>query len=402
VFLSAENNGKILIRAGWLIDGSGRPFQNNAGIVVENGIIQDVVDVYTGADRFQRTVDFTGCTVIPGLIDGHTHLFMAGDTLREIRDRQLEAGFEAACGTIFGNLRDHLKYGVIAVRDGGDRNGFALRYKTMPGGVNRALQTPVTISAAGWAWHARGRYGRMIGRPPGEHQTLAEAITIGSKNVDHVKIVNSGLNSLLRYGKQTPPQFGLGELTDAVAAAKRFDLKVMVHANGEVPVRTAIDAGCDSIEHGYFMGDDNLKRMADVGIAWLPTICPIKAHLENMNPDARGYDICMKTLDHQLEQLRMAREYGVRVTVGTDAGSIGVHHGRSIWEELGLLMTAGYPVESAIRCATDEGAILLGTDRLGLLDRGRPATFVVVGQVPERFASGIPEVRAVCINGTFV
>ena len=400
--MSSDNNGKILIRTGWLIDGSGRPFQKNAGIVVENGIIQDVVDVYPGSDRFQCVADFTGCTVIPGLIDGHTHLFMAGVTLRETRDRQLAAGFEAACGTIFGNLRDHLKYGVLAVRDGGDRNGFVLRYKTESGKTGRIHQTPVTISAAGWAWHARGRYGRMIGRPPEEDQTLAEAITKGSRSVDHVKIVNSGLNSLLRYGKQTPPQFDLEELTDAVAAARILGLKVMVHANGEVPVRIAVEAGCDSIEHGYFMGEDNLKRMAERQVYWLPTVCPIKAHADSLNPDARGYDVCMKTLDHQLEQLRLAREYGVRVSIGTDAGSIGVHHGRSIWEEMGLLMTAGYPVEAAIRCATAEGAAVLGTDRLGLLHKGRPATFVVVGQAPEQFSSGAPDIRAVCINGAFV
>ena len=88
-----------------------------------------------------------------------------------------------------------------------------------------------------------------------------------------MKIVNSGLNSLKVFGKQTPPQFGAEEMRAAVKTAKSFGLKTMVHANGKLPVKIAVDAGCDSIEHAFFMGAESLYRIAERGAIWVPTAC---------------------------------------------------------------------------------------------------------------------------------
>jgi imidazolonepropionase-like amidohydrolase len=85
------------------------------------------------------------------------------------------------------------------------------------------------------------------------------------KGVDHIKIVNSGLNSLSCFAKETKPQFDSAELKAAVRADRQCGLKTMVHANGKMPVKIAVDAGCDSIEHGFFMGVENLHRIADRG-----------------------------------------------------------------------------------------------------------------------------------------
>jgi len=389
----------VLIRSGWLIDGSGETVRENAGILIENGTIRKILNDPPENDSFRRVVDWTAYTMLPGLVDGHVHLFMGGDTRREIRDRQLAAGYDAACATISRNLENHLRYGVVAVRDGGDRNGFALRYKKEE---MREESLPVHIRAAGWAWRQKGRYGRMIGRVPEDGQTLARAIRIVGAGCDHVKIVNSGLNSLLYFGKQTRPQFTSEELTAAVDISRRLGLKVMVHANGEVPVKMAVEVGCDSIEHGYFMGRDNLMRMADRQIAWLPTLCPIKAHAEEMASGDPGFDVCRRTLDHQFDQLRMAREYGVRVILGTDSGSVGVHHGRAVWEEIGLLVKGGYPIESAFRCACQEGAALLGFVGKGIISIGEPATFIAAEGPPDRLLENVQPMKKVCINGGLI
>ena len=121
----------------------------------------------------------------------------------------------------------------------------------------------MTANVSGKAWHYPNRYGRLIGRTPPENGTLADAIIKETDRVDQVKIVNSGLNSLICFGKQTKPQFTLNELSNAVNAANRRCLPVMVHANGRAPVEIAINAGVRSIEHGFFMGKENLKKMAD-------------------------------------------------------------------------------------------------------------------------------------------
>jgi len=122
---------------------------------------------------------------------------------------------------------------------------------------------PLILKTPGKAWHAPGRYGRLIGRTPETGKRLGQSILANSHDIDHVKIINAGFNSLVSYGKETLPQFGLKELKDAVDVADSPGLKVMIHANGKVPVQIAVESGCHSIEHGYFMGDDNLRRIAD-------------------------------------------------------------------------------------------------------------------------------------------
>jgi imidazolonepropionase-like amidohydrolase len=105
-------------------------------------------------------------------------------------------------------------------------------------------------------------------------------------------------------------------------------------------------------------------------------------------------------LDAQLEQLARARREGVSVAVGTDCGSLGVHHGSSFVKELGLLIEAGFSVEEAARCATLNGAALLGLDReLGKLEVGMPATFVVMNGSPRTLAEGLHSVQMVYIRG---
>ena len=159
----------------------------------------------------------------------------------------------------------------------------------------------------------------------------------------------------------------------------------MIHANGEKPVGIAIDGGCDSIEHGFFMGDENLQKMADARITWVPTAVTMKAYAEqHASRKRRGAGCARKTLDHQLKQLSSARRYGVPVALGTDAGSPGVYHGKAIVEELRLLVSAGYSVEEAVGCATMNAAALMKSPVPGCLRVGDPASFVAVKGNPSQ------------------
>jgi imidazolonepropionase-like amidohydrolase len=85
-----------------------------------------------------------------------------------------------------------------------------------------------------------------------------------------------------------------------------------------------------------------------------------------------------KNLSHQLGQLALARQLGLTVALGTDSGSLGVLHGESLVEEMKLFMKAGYSLAETVRCATGNGARLLGLDDFGLLAKNRTATFLVV------------------------
>jgi imidazolonepropionase-like amidohydrolase len=95
-----------------------------------------------------------------------------------------------------------------------------------------------------------------------------------------------------------------------------------------------------------------------------------------------------------------ARELGVRLAAGTDAGSFGVRHGVALAEDLKLIIEAGFSVEEAIGCATSAGARLLGLDHeLGRLAPGMPANFIIVPGPPSSLPDSLADVKAVCVNG---
>lgn len=343
-----------------------------------------------------EALDFSGHTLFPGLIDSHVHLFMSASCDPVVRARQLDAPFAEIRPVIDRHLRQHLACGVVAVRDGGDRQGHALGFKRLGETENRV---PLILRAAGKAWHRPGRYGRLIGRSPGETDTLADAVGRDREGGDHVKIVNSGLNSLVAFGRETRPQFDLPELRAAVATAQRSRRPVMVHANGRHPVAIAVEAGCSSVEHGFFMGRDTLQRMADRGTIWVPTAATMQAYAEHYAGSGPERDVARRNLEHQLAQIDLARRLGVTVALGTDAGSLGVLHGNGVAREIRLLLDAGFSLPEAVRSASLTGARLLNLPDLGLLAPGKAATFVAVAGAPEALPESLEHIAAVYVGG---
>jgi imidazolonepropionase-like amidohydrolase len=232
---------------------------------------------------------------------------------------------------------------------------------------------------------------------------LVEAMTREGTKRDHIKIVNSGLNSLTRFGEETAPQFGFKELEVAVKTAHALGLKVMVHANGGLPVAWAVEAGCDSIEHGFFMGRANLEKMAERGTTWVPTAFTMAAYADKLAKNSAESEGAKRNLDHQLNQIRVAKGLGVSIAAGTDSGSLGVNHGEALSEELRLLMSAGFSLQEAVQCASSRGAELLNVeDHTGVLAPGRPATFVAVKAAPEGVLDGLKAPYMVVVSGKVV
>ncbi len=237
----------------------------------------------------------------------------------------------------------------------------------------------------------------MIGRTVLQEKGLAGSVRDHERG-DLIKIINSGPNSISEFAKETSPQFVLEDLRNAAALGHSMGLKLMVHANGRLPVEGALEAGCDSIEHGYFMGEENLKRMAEKRIFWIPTVFAMESLCTVLRgtPEA---EIAARNVEHQLEQIRIAREFGVKVATGTDSGSLGVHHGKALVEELRLFMSAGMCLEEAVQCATSRVADLLSLRRMGSLDPGNRAVFVVVQGGPEELPGSLSSPEGVFVDG---
>ncbi len=388
------------IKAGWLLDGNGGPVQKNMLLTIEDGMFKDIVsfEECTISDP-EGVTDLSHCTLLPPLIDGHVHLCMSGSADPQVRRQQLSASFKEIQPRITEHLHHHFSHGVLAVRDGGDRQGHVLRYQNESFG--KGLD-PVIVKTAGRAWYRKERYGALIGRFPEENETVATAFAREKEAVDHVKLVNSGVNSLHSFGRETTPQFNLDQLKELVRQAAKRGKKVMVHANGRLPVKLALEAGCHSVEHGFFMGRDNLKLMADTQTLWVPTAVTMKGLAESADTDDHPFvdkDVARKNLQHQLEQIALAREYGVTVALGTDAGCRGVLHGESVAEELKLFLKAGYSLPEAIQCATSHGAKLLGINAMGLIARERPAHFIAARATPAMLPRKLSYLEAIYLDG---
>ncbi|MGD9972940.1 MAG: amidohydrolase family protein [Desulfatirhabdiaceae bacterium] len=383
-----------IIGAEWLIDGTGDRPQSHVWINIHDGIISGIytclndIPVRQYPDTCPEILDLSGCTLMPSWIDCHVHLTMSGTLDADIRKAQLKTDYQQACATIRTHLRDHARWGIAAVRDGGDGEAHTLLFKHENG---RSSDSPVYIKAAGKAWRQSGRYGKLIGDCPDLGETLTEAILKSLKKPgfrpDHVKIVNSGLNSLTRFGKETPPQFSASEMTPAIVCANQMGLPVMVHANGTLPVRMAIESGCSSIEHGFFMGRANLERLADKQITWVPTAVTMDAYSNCFSSGSIEADMARRNLEHQIAQIELAGKLGVPVALGTDSGSMGVFHGDSAKQELNLLLQAGFSVSKAVQCATQNGARLLGISNLGSIQPGKQACFTVIQGSPDQLAA---------------
>lgn len=388
---------KRYVKAGWLFDGSGGVAARNRIITIEAGRIAAIGDAQKAGDIDTAELDdLSHCVVLPTLIDSHVHLCMSGSIDQELRKGQLEASYEELVPLIEEHLRHHFSHGILALRDGGDRSGTVLRYLRER---HPATNNPVTVQSPGAAFHQSGRYGALIGGAAGD--SLVEAHKRLKRQTKLIKVVNSGLNSLTEYGRETKPQFGLRELTELVGEAKRSGCSVMVHANGRIPVKMAIEAGCDSIEHGFFMGRENIELMAEHGVFWVPTVytmkaCAMHAAHYRMKIDRK---VVEKTVAHQLDQLACARENGVSVALGTDSGSIGVLHGESLIEEMKLFRQAGFSLGETIRCATENGARLLGIEDFGMIAPGKPAHFLVTRGTPAQLPRKLGYLEAIYLDG---
>ncbi len=383
------------MRAGWLIDGTGAAAKKDQVLSIQDGRFHRIERLTSDLKLPNHYLDLSTHTILPALVDSHVHLAFNGQP-----GSQGGIPYETVKKNIQRHLAIFFETGILAVRDGGDPNAYAQRYKFE---VQAENDPQCQIRVPGNAWYKMGRYGGFIGNGvAGERELIYKIhnqILRDPAAIDHVKIINSGLNSLTEYGKETPSQFSVVCLKSACEKARFAGVPVMVHANGRNAVAAALAAGCSSIEHGYFMGQENMKRMADDQVTWVPTAVPIKYFTDVLPHDDIQADIAKRTLEEQLEQLQWARQFGVPVSLGTDAGCPGVAHGRSFLDEARLLATAGYRIEEIVQSASQTSAELLKLNSTGAIAPGWPATFLAVKASPENLIDGLQHIDLMVING---
>jgi imidazolonepropionase-like amidohydrolase len=294
-------------------------------------------------------------------------------------------------------MRNCLNAGLAGIRDGGDREAATLRNKQRLAGMG------LEIRAAGWAIGRRGGYGAFLGRGVREWEEFREALShLVRLGADVLKIILTGVVDFSTGGLSEPHGFDACELKRMVDAAGESGLRVMAHANADTGVGLAVEAGVQSIEHGYLCTKESFRRMADGGVYWVPTLLPVFRLGESRTFRATHPVATLKNLrriyGRQEENVALAHEMGVRVAAGTDAGAPGVQPGPSLHEEIRLLVRAGLSWDAALRAGTlhsGELASREGGAALGCLAPGSKAHLLALSRSASSGPWGMREVRFV-------
>jgi imidazolonepropionase-like amidohydrolase len=393
----------IAIRAGHLIDTVGGRMAGAQVIVVRNGVIADVgPDVQVPADA--RVIDLGAYTVLPGLMDAHTHLTIDQrnqDPLAELEHTAAERAF----GSI-PNARAVLLAGFTTVRDLGSYRALvdvALRDAINSGDVvgPRMYVAGAYVTIAGGAGAVTGfapdvtlpwdlRYGAA--NSPSEVRERVRMLA--GQRVDVIKMFATG--AVLTHnsnpaGREATPE----ELAAGADEARNFGLKLAVHAHGAEGIKAAIRAGAASIEHGTLMDDEGRALMKQHGTYLVPTLEVRECVGKNYPPEFVSK--AQQIMAAQLTNFRKAVNAGVKIGFGTD---IGVCRFGTNAREFSLMVENGMTPMQAIQAATTADADLLGVAaQLGSITKGKLADIIAVRGDPLHDVRVLEEVRFVMKEG---
>lgn len=374
---------RTLYRNAALADGTGPELRLGISLLVDQHRIEWIrpSDGEPDPGHGVEVVDASGCTVVPGLVDSHSHLTMPGGA------HWVDRGFDPAdrlLDVAEHNARLQRSSGVRWARDVGSPT------RTDPvDGRTRALALgvrdrwrgnrdyPYVRAAGSWV----GRKGALPSGLAAEVEDgdglLAAALGQLDDGADFVKLYLDGPD------KETSP-FTVDEVRAVVDAAHRRGAKVTAHSGMLPGARVGAEAGVDSLEHGFQLDAEVSRLMAANRVAMVSTLAVLESWRSFgsttklprfASPEGRSLVAARREWAH--ESVRLAARAGVLIAAGTDFGGGSLRANQMAWE-IECLVTAGLEPWQALAAATRNGGTLLGEPEAGVIREGGPADFVLV------------------------
>lgn len=399
---------QVFIKAGRLVDGRSNTVQTNVGILIEGQRIRavgPVAQIETQA-RGARVIDLSSMTVLPGLIDTHTHLLLNGDPTSESYDQQLlyqSIPYRAILAA--RNARIALEHGFTAIRDV-ETEGAMFADVDVKLAINRGEVPGPRVFASTRAMAPTGMYPIIsqnweIELPHGvqpvdgvEHARLAVREQVGH-GADWIKYYSDRRyyftpDSVLRSWVN----FTDAEARAIVEETQRLGRRVAAHAIGTDGIAAALRAGANTIEHGHGMTDSLMDVMVRLGAYWAPTVT-VGVYVA---PPRGG--VWPVLVEHQRRAFARAVRRGVRIALGTDVGGFPwteIHQAK----EFEYYVQYGMTPMQAIQSGTSVAAALLGQEQnLGAIAPGLFADIIAVAGDPTRDITELQRVRFVMKGGT--
>jgi imidazolonepropionase-like amidohydrolase len=383
---------RLVVRAGGLLDVRAGSLLPDRALVIEDGRVAAVLPLADApSDAEAATLDLSGLTVVPGLLDCHAHLV----------GRVQEAGVPATMTTpaqeaLIGvrNARATLRAGFTTVRDLGSFRAFVcrdLRDAIDAGDVDGPrMQVAGAFVTAPWGGGDVVGLAPDIRLPddlrfgvvtsPADVRDRVRRLLIGG--VDVIKCIATGA-VLTRGGVPGAPELSEDELRAAVEEAAHYGASVAAHAHGAEGAKRAIRAGVRSVEHGSILDDEAIGMLADTGTYLVMDLYDGEWIAEAGRREGWPEETLRKndeTMETAVAVFAKALAAGVRLAYGTDSGVY--PHGLN-GRQLAWYVRCGMTPAGAIRSATLTAAELMGwEDRVGTLEPGRFADLVAVAGDP--------------------
>ena len=397
----------IWLRCGALWDGRGGKTQGPTVIEVRAERIISVLPAATAVPD-GKIIDLADMTCIPGLIDSHTHVLLQGDITAADYDEQLlkqSPEYRTILATV--NARRILSWGFTSIRDL-ETEGAGYADVDVKTAIERGVIPGPRMQVATRSMDVTGAY-PLLGYAPGivvpkgvqevdgadgGRRAVREQIYHGA---DWIKVYSDRSYKVQPDGTLDDiPTFTLEELRAIVDETHRQRHKVASHAMARQGVHNSVEAGVDSIEHGDYIADEDLRAMVQKGIFYVPTIY-VGEYVAEGRAKA-GAPVWKQMGEIHEKTFRRALKAGVKIAFGTDIGGFDWRINPA--REFSWMVKFGMTPEQALRAATAGGAELLGwSDKVGSIEPGKLADIVAVAGDPLADVAVLEQVRFVMKGG---
>ncbi len=380
----------VLLKAGTLIDGTGAAPRRGVDVLVKDDRIE-AVGPGLAAPAGATTIDLAGQTLLPGLIDCHTHLTFevsAGSQLAAVTETPADQAITATL-----HARRTLEAGFTTVRNvgAGEFVDVALKRAIDAGKVPGPRMIVSTNS-----FSTIGGHGDANGFRPGileDHLDYTQGLPTGAdecrKAVRYAHKHGAGVIKIMSTGGVLSANdalearaFSDEELAAIVDEARLLGLRVCSHAHGTAGIQSAVRAGVNSIEHGTYLDDETVRLMKEKGCWLVPTRCAGEWVYEQADKGGIPPHAVAKAKQVgpvMRQSFQRALRGGVKIAFGTDAGVF--PHGTNA-REFRFMTDLGMKPMAAIVSATGDAAELLGWNEVGVIAPGRYADFVAIAGDP--------------------
>ncbi len=345
------------------------------------------------------TIEADGHTVIPGLYDLHTHITL--DASSDINERVRTLGTLGMTIRAVTHARQYLTAGVIGIRDLGGLGGADLAIRQA---INDKVIPGPRMLASGQALTMTGGHGHFFAREvDGADEALKGARAQLKAGVDVVKIMATG--GVLTPGVEPgSPQLEYAEMAAIIHEAHKAGKTTAAHAQGTEGIKNCLRAGIDSIEHGIFLDDEAIEIMLAQDTLYVPTLAAphlIVKHGLSAGIPAYAVEKAERVYDSHRDSVCRAHQAGVRIGVGTDAGTPFNHHG-AVTTEIRLLKELGLPLDQVLHGATALAAAVCGHQNRGTIAVGQLADLVMIRGNPWEHLHALEDIDRVFMQGNQV